>query len=385
MAKDELIHKLNQLASIKRAPAVWREQNRARLMQQIEVNPAKPFTFSERLIYVLQKLRLALAPLPLAPVAAAVLLVLIGYSPFSVALAQSLPGSPLYPVKRSVEKIELSLRSSSDSQGLFYLTLAGRRLAEAQAVPEAVIQARLLRDYNVTLGFAQAGLETGLASADLAKAYDQAADVLEANLTNLPVTSANRQVYLAALDLTHKVSARALALLVSSHASEQNGVEPADVANRLTAEIAKVEAKLQGVAVKLKQSPKTAASPKVVIESKAKVVPVTEAQALAKENLTEAKELIAKNEFSLALQKMQESEELTAKSEAAVTEDETKASAAVPAEAATEPIAGEVKGESSSEGVPANTESGVPAPEAGGSDAATNSTVQINSVVQPKQ
>ncbi|MDZ4229890.1 MAG: hypothetical protein U1C53_02010, partial [Candidatus Veblenbacteria bacterium] len=245
-----------------------------------------------------------------------------------------------YPVKRVAEKVELSVRSTSGSQGLFYLTLAGRRLTEAQAVgaAEATTQAELLRDYNIALGFAQAGLETGLTSTTLARAYDQTTDMLAANLTTLPTAPQNQLVLSVALELTGKVSARALALLVSAHRQGANGLPQAEVANRLTQEIAKVEAKLGHVDDKIKEFPSVRPAPRVVIESKSTVVPVAEASRQAKESLSEAKELVARNEFSLALQKVQESEDITQKSEAAVADE------AVAGEEQS-PLEGEVKGE----------------------------------------
>ena len=386
MNKDNLIHQLHELGSIKRAPALWREQTRSRLLKQIEVTAFKPFSLAERLVYGWQQTRLTLAPMHLAPVIATVLIMVIGYSPFSAALATSLPGSPLYPVKRLAEKFELSLRSSSDSQGLFYLTLAGRRLSEVKAVSGADVatQAELFRDYNINLGFAQASLETGLLSTDLAKTYDQATDILAANLNVLTPAPANRQVYKVALDLTSKVSSRALALLVSQHGSNGDGVRSAEVANRLATEIAKVEAKLEGVEAKIQLFPENSPAPRVVITSKATVVPVAEASKQAKDNLAEAKELIARNEFGLALQKVQESEDLTEKSEAAVTEEETTTEEEAKSETELEETpateTGEVKGDSNepTEDPAKPTSEVVPQPESGGAGEVSAPTMQID-------
>lgn len=384
MSKDNLIHQLHELGVTKKAPYIWREQTRARLLAKIEVTNSVPFSLTERVVYSWQNVRLALAPMHLAPVIAVLLLMVIGYSPFSAALASSMPGSPLYPVKRATEKIELSLRSSTQSQGLFYLTLAGRRLVEAKAIANYSSQADLLRDYNINLGFAAASLETGLASQDLAKAYDQATDILEANLKTLKVESANKPVFNAAQDLTGKVSARALALLVSNHAGGRNGVESADVANRLATEIAKVEAKLESVEAKIQQFPEVKSASRVVITSKAAVVPVAEASKQAKDNLTAARELVAQKQFSLALEKVQESEDITAKSEAAVEADsevsteETTTEEGASTETTTDE-AGEVKGETTDtstdkEGTPETSNStDTPAP-----------TFQIDTQVNPK-
>ena len=217
-------------------------------------------------------------------------------------------------------------------------------------------------------------------STDLAKTYDQATDILAANLNVLTPAPANRQVYKVALDLTSKVSSRALALLVSQHGSNGDGVKSAEVADRLATEIAKVEAKLEGVEAKIQLFPENSPAPRVVITSKATVVPVAEASKQAKDNLAEAKELIARNEFGLALQKVQESEDLTAKSEAAVTEEETTTEEEAKSETELEETpateTGEVKGDSTepTEDPAKPTSEVVPQPESGGAGEAAEPT-----------
>ncbi len=347
MSDSYLQHQLSELKSVKTAPVLWRQQTKSQLLQKIAGTVEQPYTWREQVWQTWQQIRFVLAPWRLAPVMAFVLILLVGYTPVTSALAASLPGSPWYPLKRTVEKIELSLRSSADSQGLFYLTLAGRRLAEAKAMSaDSAIQAVLLRDYNISLGFAAASLEQDLPSTELAKAYDQATDFLSANLNSLVVPLQNRQVYKSAVDLTNKISARSLALLVSQHKEGSNNLTADDVAQRLATEIAKVEAKLETVEVKAKEFPATKPAPRVVWERQAVIVPVTEASKQAKASLNEARELIARKEFSLALEKVQESEDLTSKSEVAVETEITAAAEESSAKDIKTPVpAGEVKGE----------------------------------------
>lgn len=348
MFDRHLQQQLSEIKSVVRSPLLWREETRSTLLAKIDSIPPLSYSWGERLQLIFQQLRLVLAPLHLAPLVGVLLIMLAGYMPLTSALAASLPGSPLYSIKRAVEKIELSLRSSSDSQGLFYLTLAGRRLAEAKAVNDPEVQAALLRDYNITLGFAQASLEAGLPSQDLVKAYDQATAFWSADLATLTVAPANQQVYKVALDLTGKISSRALTLMVSQHGANQS-VQDEEVAQRLVNEITKVEAKLEGVEIKVKDFPPTKPLPRVVLERQAVVVPVIEASKQAKANLDEARELVARKEFSLALEKVQESEDLTSKSEAAVSVEQAQEVKPIdnstPLDKNTTPT-GEVKGES---------------------------------------
>jgi hypothetical protein len=135
--------------------------------------------------------------------------------------------------------------------------------------------------------------------------------------------------------------------LVDAHISGRNGVASADMAARLTQEVVKLEAKLDGVATKISEFPATKPAPKVVLEKKVAIVPAAEASRQAKESLSQAKTLIQNNQFGLALEKLEESEEITSKTEAAVSAEET---AATPDEKKTEEKtipAGEVQGESS--------------------------------------
>ncbi len=66
--------------------------------------------------------------------AAAVLLVALLVAGLTPAVAASLPGDALYPVKRAVEGIELALASSAQEQAAVRLAHAGRRAEEAQAL-----------------------------------------------------------------------------------------------------------------------------------------------------------------------------------------------------------------------------------------------------------
>jgi hypothetical protein len=243
------------------------------------------------------------------------------------ALQASTPGSFLYPMKRSVERIELALKATPESQGLYHLTLAERRLQEVAAVTPGglVTEAGLLKDYNIDLGFAEASLQATQPTSALALRYGEEADQLARELAALRPGVQAQAPYGIAVALTDKLSSRAVALLVAAHQNGANGVLPAAVATRLESQITKVEAKIDGVDSKLATFPESKPRPRVVLEARQTFVPVSVATQEAKKSLTEARTLLEKKEFSLALQKVQESEDLTVKSEAAVDKAEEPA------------------------------------------------------------
>ncbi len=319
MTDRELINKLQELKTVKSAPALWRAGARERLMAQVEREVGSPFSFAESFRLRFRQLQFRVAPLPLMPALAAIVLILAGAVPFTSAMQSSLPGSVLYPVKRSVERMELSLQHQPERQGLIQLELAARRLNEVARLPHgSQAQARLLRDYNITLGFAQAGLRASPVSSGLAAAYDAALVELDGALARLAVASPARPAYVVALTLTDRLAAESLGAMVAAHQNGQNGLLPLAVSERLAQHIAKVEARLAGVDVKIREFPTTSPSPRVVLESKQAIVAVREARNLARVSLTEARELVKQNEFTLALQKVQEGEDIVDKTEAAV-------------------------------------------------------------------
>ncbi|MBI5466522.1 MAG: hypothetical protein HY974_04510 [Candidatus Kerfeldbacteria bacterium] len=332
MSDNDLIHSLHELRDVKRAAPLWREQTRARLMQTAEQSSTKAYSFTERFSLVMSQVRLTMSPLPLVPTLAIVVGLLFGWTPFAQATLASLPGDTLYPVKRASEHIALSLHSSAESQGLYYLALADRRVTELSTPGlDAATQAKLLRDYNINLGFSQASFHAAPSSSRLAVAYDAAVGELAIRLKSYLPEVLALPAYATALNLTDRLGSDALAVLVTTHQSAQNGLLPAAVARRLEQEIVKVEAKLRGMESKMVSLPTTKTSPRVVIESKQVVVPVRQAQQLAKDSLTEARKLVQSKEFTLALEKVRESEDITSKTEAAVDKaaDTTKPAAKV--------------------------------------------------------
>lgn len=320
MSDRELVHQLSELKTVKSAPAVWRAGARERLLAQIDRQPSTSFTLAESFQLGLMRLRLRVAPVRLAPVFAVLALVFIVSVPFTSAMQSSLPGNSLYTLKRSFEQLQLSFfNNTAERQGVAYLTLANHRLDELARLPVgSTYQAQVLRDYNIALGFAQAGLHAAPLSSRLGAVYDDTLTVLGEQLHITPVGPAAQPAYLAALGLTDRLTGESLAFLVAAHQSGANGVLPQALSQRLEQQIAKVEAKLDGVDGKIRLFPTSKSAARVVLESRQIIVPVREARQLAKDSLTQAKALVEQNQFTLALEKVQEGEDITAKAEAAV-------------------------------------------------------------------
>jgi hypothetical protein len=326
MSDHKLFNQLKEIQVTKRAPALWREQTRERLLTLTETQTSRTYNFSEVVSLSWSRVRLVISPVPIMPMLVVMLGLIFGYAPISQAYSASLPGNLFYPVKRTVERVELSLRSTPATQGLFHLKLAERRLNEFNNLPPSATpaQAGLLRDYNIDLSFAQASLQAADDS-KLAMQYDEVATELENKLANTKVSPNSQTSYNVAVVLTDKLSATALAVLVDAHQNGQNGLLPAAVAQRLESQISKIQNKLNNMENRISEFPESKSAPRVVLETKQTVVPAKEASREAKKSLTEAMVLIQKKEFTLALQKVQESEDITTKTEAAITKAETPA------------------------------------------------------------
>ncbi|MFZ5391046.1 MAG: DUF5667 domain-containing protein [Patescibacteria group bacterium] len=319
MSDRHLINQLKEVRNLKQAPALWRQDLKQTLLKTISQQPTLSYSYSERAWLWFKQTRLVVAPFRLAPVVAAILLLVGGSVPVVRATEGSLPGQSLYTVKRLSEKVQLSFKTNPLSRGLYYLDLANQRLVEVDKLAsDSKAQAELLRDYNINVGFAQASLQTVAQEAGVVAKYDKAGEQLAQRLISLKDKVGEEASYKAAIKLTEKLSNSSLALLVNFGAPADDGQI---LASRLQSQIAKVEAKLNGVDGKLIRLPQTKPL-KVVIESKQTVVPAKEAAKQAKESLTEAKELIEKKFYTLALQKVQEGEDITSKTEEAIAKTE---------------------------------------------------------------
>ncbi len=319
MSDHNLINQLKEVRNLKQAPVLWRQDLKQSLLKMAAKERSTSYSYGERFWLLAKQTRLAVAPFRLAPVLAVLLILLGGSVPVARATESSLPGQSLYALKRLSEKVQLSFKTNPLSRGLYYLDLANNRLVEVDKLAgNTKVQAELLRDYNINVGFAQASLQTVGGEAGVVARYDESSEQLAQRLISLKDKVGEEASYKAAIKLTEKLSSSSLALLVNFGAPVDDGQV---LASRLQSQIAKVEAKLEGVDGKLIRLPQVKPL-KVVIESKQTVVPAKEATKQAKVSLTEAKELVEKKFYTLALQKVQEGEEITSKTEEAIAKTE---------------------------------------------------------------
>ncbi len=329
MRDNQLIKQLSSLREIKKPAVLWCDQTRKEILQLAEQKSGKEWFWQDKLVFYWWKTR-SVVPQPVFVSLATILFLLVMTVPINQAVASSLPGDWLYPVKRWQEKITLTLKQDAASQGAYYLHLASVRLAELKRLPIGDNeQARVLRDYNINLSFAQVNFEASSTSIKLANLYDQSINNFERELNEVVVPSKDREVYQTARELTQTLGDKALAVLVNLHVKDQ---EPQNaVTQRLSEEINKVEQKLSTVQSKIDKLPISQKQvARVVIESKRQIIGAQDAGEEASKTLAEAKELLEKKEFTLALEKVKEGETITLKTEKVLNE--------------VEEVTGEVKG-----------------------------------------
>ena len=129
---DELKPLLETVAAIQAAPAVqpsaaFKQATRARLLR---LQPPANIRARQRTNWLpfSGSLRYAAAALVI------VLLFIALTGGVTYAASNSLPGSALYPVKRTVEQVELALATTPESQARVHMALADQRLGEAAAL-----------------------------------------------------------------------------------------------------------------------------------------------------------------------------------------------------------------------------------------------------------
>lgn len=327
MSDHQLLNQLKGIKELETAPVLWRAQLRQNLLKAVAADQPVNYSGWEKVWLIFKNFRAVTVQLHLAPVTLTIALLVATGIPVAQATAGSLPGQTLYPVKRLAEKVELSFKTSPTDRGLYYLQLANNRLQEVAAVSSPATQASLFKDYNINVGFAQASLQTAGQDHQAVASYDNLSQALAGQLLTLQNKTGNDAGYKAAVSLTEKLSSNTLAMLVSVSNNEQ---DDAPVAERLQSQIARVEAKLNGVDGKLVSLPQNKPL-KVVIESKQSIVPVKEATRQAKDSLNQAKDLVEKKFYTLALQKVQEGEEITSQTEAVIDKTEAAGAQVTPA------------------------------------------------------
>ncbi len=331
---------LSELKTVRQAPALWRAETREFLFTQISASKQSTVTLSwqENFRIRFNQIQIHLAPLTLKPVLASLAVLLVIGTPIARATYQSLPGSALYTLKRSVERFQTALSITPEQEGLAYLAQAQKRLNDLSRVGVTTnlettnsrnieiskyrniqdVQTRLLRDYNTSLSLAQAVFKSESLSATTINKYNITTYALLNNLRQMKLAPKVQSLYATSLGLSERVAQESVVLLVQAHTLGNNGLSESELAQRLTNQITNLENKLTVVQGKVLSLPKNKPSPRVVIESKQTIVPVREAPKVAIAAFIQAKELVEKKEFTQALAKVVEGDEITQKTEAAV-------------------------------------------------------------------
>ncbi|NOX63685.1 MAG: hypothetical protein GXP42_17310, partial [Chloroflexi bacterium] len=173
-------------------PTPSRSQARRRMREALNAERARPRSFWDMVRNGLGRLS-APSPRQLAPAFVAMLLLIL-----ALGVVRSLPGQPLYPIKRGSEALALLFIRSPEAQADYYMRLADRRLSEMEALAAAQqpVTAEMVQQYHNT--WALATSVPGAAPERLkAKALEQAGR-LQMLAARLP--SDARQAALVALD-----------------------------------------------------------------------------------------------------------------------------------------------------------------------------------------
>src|SRR3989338_816059 len=127
MSDQLLLKELRSIRKIHKPSTTWRDATRQRILSLAETKPLAGWSSVERWRESWLEFRWRLSPVPVVASTVVVLMLMLAGLPFSQTLAQSQPGDWLYPVKRLEERVELGMRTSPSSQGVYYLKLADRR------------------------------------------------------------------------------------------------------------------------------------------------------------------------------------------------------------------------------------------------------------------
>lgn len=157
---DELEPLLRTAGALEAAPEAkpslaFKLRTRAQLAQLSAPASARPFAFFTRWSFA---------------TAAAILLVVLGLSSGLVYSANdSLPDSPLYPIKRTAESVQILFAPDSETRARTYMTFAERRLDEAKALankPESsALAEQAIAEYNTQVDASLAAAPLVLSSA----------------------------------------------------------------------------------------------------------------------------------------------------------------------------------------------------------------------------
>lgn len=155
---DSLRSALRAAARVRQAPvpvpsAEFRARARAHFAQRV---PAKAVRATRRRGF---SLPVGSILRPIAVPVAAALLLIFAFGGISTAAASALPGTPLYPAKLIVERVQLLVAYTPEQQAAAHLSIAAARLQEAAAINNSGSSAEvptLLQNFHEQVAAAEA-------------------------------------------------------------------------------------------------------------------------------------------------------------------------------------------------------------------------------------
>ena len=180
---------------------------------------------------------------PMAAAVAVFLFAITGWITMANASQNTLPGDNLYPVKISVEKVQMILAFSSDQRAGLQMEFTSRRLDEMVEVsarlhesePEAV---RLAVDrFKSEVATIQEELTTEGASTELAKAVGRAVEGYSSAVT-ASSAELSQEVIEEVEEVIEDAKEQAVQVIITSHEADQNEDDARELAITFEKEIA---------------------------------------------------------------------------------------------------------------------------------------------------
>jgi hypothetical protein len=339
MNNKELIKKLRD-SKVAEPDTAWLKRNREILLSQIKAQQSQPVeVFSkDGAKFTWQAFQL-FVPLRLVyrTVAAVVLIFVLalGTSVTTVWADRSLPGDVLYSWKLTTEKVQLTLTTDKEAKTKLNVEFAGKRIQEVQQLREQSDQPvgeqvenikKTLESYTKNIEAASGNLEDlkNTKSANAVKVaslvnqqFEQYSEALKQDkaATTEVIDEATID---EAISASEEASNKAIDIIITQQQSDSTAVTAEEVQNLVNNRISKVKAEIEAldqrideVGVTLKREADEDNPNQVLEQANIK----TEA---AKENLTQAEELLKSGDVVGSLQKVKEINEIVRETNAEV-------------------------------------------------------------------
>jgi len=253
----------------------------------------------------------------------------------------SLPGDVLYPVKIATEAVQTTLAPNKKEEIKLRVEFAARRAEEVKTITKGTAPgkekkvATAVKNLKSNLETVKSGLDemkkdSPLQVVDVAKAVSAQTAEIEKKLDQSktgPVTAESKEQVKQATAAAEEAGVKAVEVIVAKHVEDKNSVSSAEVASVVddklkTAEekVAKVREQIGALAATATSTAAATLTTKAEVKEAVKAVeaatvPLKQGMEAAKEVLTQAKELLAQQNFTSAVDKIKEGNALTEQAE----------------------------------------------------------------------